>query len=55
VLYLMSNNSLETLLLATGLAEVYLTGRSSKGSLVTLTRPDLAVLARLLFSSTLDK
>lgn len=55
VLYFMSNSSLETLLLATGLAEVYLTGLSSKGSFVTLFRPVLAELVRLLFSSTLDK
>lgn len=56
VLYLMSSNSLETLLLATGLAEVYLVGLSSKGSFVALIlRPVLAELVRLLFSSTLDK
>merc|ERR1712106_126590 len=55
VLYLISNSSLDTLLLATGLAEVYRVGLSSKGSFVTLLRPVLAELVRLLFSSTLDK
>jgi len=52
VLYLMSKSSLDTLLLATGLAEVYRVGLSSKGSFVTLFRP---FLVRLLFSSSLDK
>jgi len=51
-LYLMSKSSLDTLLLATGLAEVYRVGLSSKGSFVTLLRP---FLVRLLFSSSLDK